>query len=174
MLYLVLFRSCSWSWIAVWNQICCFILFACGFVLCSADWIAFLFQSFLILTKTIAVLWCQGIPEVTGTLCILWFTAHFAPWKPQFVSVHFPCFVWVSDASAATPDHDRLWDFQHWWPSLWILGRGCSVIFPSAVLMLQNYKFQELEVSLCWFSPFLQLLMTLWVIQSCCLPVCST
>lgn len=78
----------------------------------SADWIASLFKSFLILTKTIAVLWHQGIPEVTGTLYILWFTAQFASWKPQFVSVCFPCFVWVSDASSAPPDHDRVWGFS--------------------------------------------------------------
>lgn len=95
----------------------------------SAGWIAFLFKSFLILTKTIAVLWCQGIPEVTATLYILWFTALFASWKPQFVLVHFPCFVWVSGAPSAPPEQTGLGIFS------------CSIPFPSAVLMLQNYKF---------------------------------
>ena len=61
-----------------------------------------------------------------------------------YVLVHFPCFVWVSDASSVTPDHDRVQYFQCWWPSIVYFGRGQqdarSTIFPSAVLMLQEHQ----------------------------------
>lgn len=51
-------------------------------------------------------------------LTILAFERH------QYVSVHFSCFVWVSDASSVTPDHDSVKYFQHWWHLIVYFGEG--------------------------------------------------
>lgn len=77
-------------------------------------------------------------------LCLLKAPVRFGP---------FSLFVWVSDASSAPPDHDRVGDFQPWWPLLWILGRGCSFIFPSAVLMLRTASFKNLRSLFAGFPP---------------------
>lgn len=110
----------------------------------SADWIAFLFKSFLILTKTIAVLWCQGIPEVTGTLYILWFTARFASWKPQLVLDHFPCLFGLVMPHQLPQTMTGLGIFS---PGALVVDfrQGLQLIFPSAVLMLRTVSFKNLR-----------------------------
>ena len=114
----------------------------------SADWIAFLFKSCFIPTKTIGVLQCQGILEVIGTLYGLWFTDHFSLWE---ASIHFNPFFLLCLSQWCLISYTTPWQrecSQHWWLLIVDFGQrqqyAYSIIFPTAVLMLQEHQHYQI------------------------------